>query len=130
VRVRWPRLRPGHEELVRYVEFGHRMVDRGEPFVVVTDLRDGATLEPGERTWLIEQLRSVEERAGSLYRGSAVVTGNILMLALLRVAHLVTPPPYPLRVFRKMSDAEAWLEELLPFRDHHPAAPPEQPTGL
>lgn len=96
---------------------------------MITDLRDGAMLQPSERAWLVDELKAREHRAGARCVASAVVTGNVLMLALLRVAHLVTPPTYPFRTFRKMADAEAWVGEVLALRSASVASPSNHPPS-
>ncbi|MGB5283097.1 MAG: hypothetical protein WBN29_01215 [Polyangiales bacterium] len=86
---------------------------RGEVYAVVIDAREvgrvPATQRKGISEWIDRDRRPLEENCA----GGAMIFNNAVQQGLWTAISWVAPSPIPVKMFRDIPSAEAWLHERL-----------------
>ena len=94
------------------LELGYRKLEqilgREQAFVIVFDMR-GASSSPGRRRRLIDWCVAHEQALTRYLVGGAVVARSSIERGFHTATLWLRTPPFPVRLFADVADAEAWL---------------------
>jgi hypothetical protein len=109
--VRW-RGRPSDPSIVAGLKRMDAILARGERFGLIIDSREAGGLTPEQRALLVEHMKRNEELTKK-YLVQAFVATDLISRTLYWGVQLVSPSPFPTKVFRDVESARAWLTDVL-----------------
>jgi hypothetical protein len=109
--VRWHG-RPSDPSLVAALARMDSFVARCERFGLLIDSRGGGGLTPEQRGLLIAHMKK-NEALNTKYLVQAFVAGDLIARTLYWGVQLISPAPFPTKVFRDFEAAHAWLADTL-----------------
>lgn len=119
----WPvfRIRLSHfamseSEFFAYLKTVDDLFLRGERFAVVIDARDAPVHTPKERQEIAQHIRSSHARYPYRLAAMGIVMSSPVQRGIFTAINWMAGPTYPMRPFRAVKDAEAWLREMLLVR--------------
>lgn len=96
------------EYLCRHLE---EVRARGGAYVTVVDLRLNSGITPRQRRMIADHIRD-NDSPSSMCVGSAFVFESRALAAMLTGIFWLKKPSYPTQVFRSLSEAVAWAQEI------------------
>ena len=87
-------------------------VARGERFGLLIDSRGSGGLTPEQRGLLVAHMKKNEE-LNTKYLVQAFVADDLIARTLYWGVQLISPAPFPTKVFRDFEAARAWLADVL-----------------
>ncbi|MBL8950366.1 MAG: hypothetical protein JNK82_06295 [Myxococcaceae bacterium] len=93
-----------------YVAAGTQLLERGEPYVVVIDLRAMGTVTAYARARNTQWAEAHREQLHRTCRGSVFVITSPLLRFVTMTALLLAPLPMPYAVRRELDEALVWAE--------------------
>jgi hypothetical protein len=121
-----PRQSMSNSELARYLERQNEFASRGDPFVLVVDVRCAPHLVPDQRRMVAEALDGLAEKFPNMLRGNAVVLSNAVQRGIVKVLSWLTKRPFPMESFSDVEAAVAWGTRLV----SQPNPPPRRAFSL
>jgi hypothetical protein len=88
------------------------LLARGERFALIVDTRGGGVLTPEQRRLIVSHMQQNAER-NAKYLVQAVVATSVITKTLYWGVQLLSPPPFPSKVFAGMEAARAWVADEL-----------------
>ena len=104
--------RPSDASLVAALARLDALLARGERFGLVVDTRGGAVLTPEQRRLIVSHMKQNAE-LNAKYLVQAVVADSVVTRTLYWGVQLLSPPPFPSKVFADFDAARAWIAEEL-----------------
>lgn len=111
--VTMPRHSMSDDELRKYLDRLTHYCTRGQPFVLVVDVRAAATLAPMQRRILADQLDLHAEEYPNIRRGVAIVLSSAVHRGIVKVFAWLTRKPLRIEPFGSIELAMAWASSLL-----------------
>jgi hypothetical protein len=93
-----------------------KLLERGQRYVILHDARRAVRPTPKQRAFAAEQQKLDAEGTRRWLKGVALVTASPLISGVLTAINWITPPPYPMKTFSRLSDADAWMTTQLEGR--------------
>lgn len=109
--VRWHG-RPSDPSIVAGLKRMDAILARGQRFGLIIDSRGAGGLTPEQRALLVQHMKQNEE-LNRKYLVQAFVAGDLISRTLYWGVQLISPPPFPTKVFGDFEAARAWLEDVL-----------------
>lgn len=104
--------RPSDASLVAALARLDTLLARGERFGLIVDTRGGSVLTPEQRRIIVSHMKqNVEQNAKYLVQ--AVVVDSVVARTLYWGVQLLSPPPFPSKVFGDIEAARAWVADEL-----------------
>ncbi len=82
---------------------------RGDKYAVVIDARQVGRVSPMQRKGIVEWINRDRQHLKANCAGGALIFASSIQLGLWTAIVWVTPIPIPVKVFRDVPSAEAWL---------------------
>jgi hypothetical protein len=86
---------------------------RGDPYAVVIDAREVGRVPPTQRRAIMDWINRDRQHLKLNCAGGALIFTSALQQGLWTAISWVTPSPIPVKIFRDISSAEAWLRDQL-----------------
>ncbi len=96
-------------EWKRHVDVMSDWARRGDPYAVVIDAREVGRVPPTQRRDIMEWINRDRQHLKMNCAGGALIFSSALQQGLWTAISWVTPSPIPVKIFRDLSSAEAWL---------------------
>lgn len=109
--VRWHG-RPSDPSIVAGLKRMDALLARGERFGLLIDSRGSGGLTPEQRGLLVQHMKRNEE-LNRKYLVQAFVADDLIARTLYWGVQLISPSPFPTKVFREIEAARAWLADEL-----------------
>lgn len=106
------------------------VLDKGESFIQLWDLRDALAPDPKQRHHLVELFRPLHEIERRQLCAEAWVSGSWLVRGALSALHLMLRPPYPSRIFATLSEGEHFIQRHHPLHPRRASVPPRSESGI
>jgi hypothetical protein len=100
-------------EWKRHVDVMSDWARRGDPYAVVIDAREVGRVPPTQRRAIMEWINRDRQQLKMNCAGGALIFSSALQQGLWTAISWVTPSPIPVKIFRDLSSAEAWLHDQL-----------------
>jgi hypothetical protein len=113
-----------NDELERHMDTLSLFWKRGQPFVLIVDVRFAPPLEAPQRRIVAERLDLLTDKAPGVLRGNAVVLNNTVQRGIVKVLTWLTKRSYSMEPFGSLEDALAWAARVV----LRPEATPKQPA--
>jgi hypothetical protein len=88
------------------------LLARGQRFALIVDTRGSGVLTPEQRRLIVSHMQQNAER-NAKYLVQAVVANSVITRTLYFGVQLLSPPPFPSKVFADMEAARAWVADEL-----------------
>jgi len=115
-RIRLSRGAMSQSEFSAHLEAVDHLFLRGERFAVIIDARDSAVLTPKERQEIAQHMRASHARYPYRLAAMGIVLASPVQRGMFTAINWLAGPTHPIRPFRAVKDAEAWLREMLLVR--------------
>jgi hypothetical protein len=115
-RIRLPHAAMCESEFSAYLKTVDDLFLRGERFALVIDARDAPVHSAKERQEIAQHMRSSHARYPYRLAAMAIVMSSPVQRGIFTAINWMAGPTYPIRPFRAVKDAEAWLREMLLVR--------------
>jgi len=97
----------------RHIDQMSEWARRGDPYAVVIDAREVGRVPATQRRGIIEWIQNDRQHLKTNCAGGALIFTSALQQGLWTAISWVAPSPIPVKIFREVSSAEAWLRSLL-----------------
>lgn len=104
--------RPSDGSLLAALARLDTLLARGERFGLIVDGRDGGALSPEQRNLVVSHMKKNSE-LNAKYLVQAVVADSLISRTLYWAVQLLSPPPFPSKVFGDFEAARAWIADEL-----------------
>lgn len=128
VRIVAPPLSPSDDEFREHIARIESFYARGGDFAIVVDVRVAPSMSPSHRRMLSEALDRQARAYPRSLRALGMVLRSEVQRGILTAIGWFFRPPYPMKVFTDVEEAEAWcrsaLESDAPARGHESGGGP------
>lgn len=100
-------------EWQRHIDVMSDWARRGELYAVVIDAREVGRVPATQRRGIMDWINNDRQHLKANCAGGALVFASALQQGLWTAISWVTPSPIPVKIFRDISSAEAWLQVML-----------------
>lgn len=116
VYVTWPSEPLEDAEFEAAVLAMSALLERDQHYVILHDARRAVRPTPKQRAFAAEQQKLDAGGTRRWLKGVALVTASPLIAGVLTAINWITAPPYPMKTFSRIADAEAWITAQLEGR--------------
>jgi hypothetical protein len=109
--LRW-RARPSDASVIAGLAHMDALLARGERFGLIVDSRGSQSLTPEQRGMMIAHMKRNAE-LNAKYLVQAFVANDLIARTLYWGVQLISPPPFPSKVFGEFEAARAWIGDML-----------------
>lgn len=113
VYVTWPAEAMEDEQFESIVSAMSKLLERRERYVIIHDARRAVRPTPKQRAYAAAAQKRDAEGTRRLLAGVALTVSSPLTAGVVTAINWIAPPPYPIKTFSKMDEAEAWATERL-----------------
>lgn len=96
-------------EWQRHIDQMSEWARRGEPYGVIIDAREVGRVPATQRRGIIEWINRDRQHLRTYCAGGALVFATAIQQGLWTAISWVAPSPIPVKIFRDIASAEAWL---------------------
>jgi hypothetical protein len=96
-------------EWKRHIDQMSEWARRGDPYAVVIDAREVGRVPATQRKGIMEWITRDRQHLKINCAGGALIFASALQQGLWTAISWVTPSPIPVKIFRDVASAEAWL---------------------
>jgi len=100
-------------EWQRHVDQMSEWARRGDHYAVVIDAREVGRVPATQRRGIVDWINRDRQHLKTNCAGGALIFSSPLQQGLWTAIAWVTPTPIPVKIFRDIPSAEAWLRGLL-----------------
>jgi len=100
-------------EWQRHIDQMSEWARRGDHYAVVIDAREVGRVPATQRKGIVDWINRDRQHLRTNCAGGALVFSNPIQQGLWTAIAWVTPTPIPVKIFRDIPSAEAWLRGLL-----------------
>ena len=100
-------------EWQRHVDQMSEWARRGDHYAVVIDAREVGRVPATQRKGIVDWINRDRQHLRTNCAGGALIFSNPIQQGLWTAIAWVTPTPIPVKIFRDIPSAEAWLRGLL-----------------
>lgn len=100
---------PDDVEWQRHIDVMSEWAHRGELYGVVIDAREVGRIAPTQRRGIMDWITRDKQHLRAHCAGGALVFASPLQQGLWTAISWVTPSPIPVKIFRDITPAEAWV---------------------
>lgn len=104
---------PDGAEWQRHIDIMSDWARRGEPYGVVIDAREVGRISATQRRGIMDWITRDKEYLRAHCAGGALVFASPLQQGLWTAISWVTPSPIPVKIFRDLTSADAWVQSQL-----------------
>jgi hypothetical protein len=104
---------PDEAEWQRHIDVMSEWARRGEVYAVLIDAREVGRIPPVQRRGIMDWIKRDTPHLEAHCAGGAMIFASPLQQGLWTAISWVTPAPIPVKIFRDVPTAEAWLREQL-----------------
>jgi hypothetical protein len=103
-------------EWQRHIDQMSEWARRGDHYAVVIDAREVGRVPATQRKGIVDWINRDRQHLRTNCAGGALIFSNPIQQGLWTAIAWVTPTPIPVKIFRDIPSAEAWLRGLLEER--------------
>lgn len=100
-------------EWTRHIDVMSEWARRGDCYGVVIDAREVGRIPATQRRGIMDWILRDRQHLKSNCAGGALIFANALQQGLWTAISWVTPSPIPVKIFRDVPAAEAWVHGML-----------------
>jgi len=100
-------------EWQRHIDQMSEWARRGDHYAVVIDAREVGRVPATQRKGIVDWINRDRQHLRTNCAGGALIFSNPIQQGLWTAIAWVTPTPIPVKIFRDIPSAEAWLRGLL-----------------
>jgi len=100
-------------EWQRHIDQMSEWARRGDHYAVVIDAREVGRVPATQRKGIVNWINRDRQHLRTNCAGGALIFSNPIQQGLWTAIAWVTPTPIPVKIFRDIPSAEAWLRGLL-----------------
>jgi len=100
-------------EWQRHIDVMSEWARRGDVYAVVIDARDVGRVPATQRRGIMDWITRDRQHLKTNCAGGALIFASALQQGLWTAISWVTPSPIPVKIFRDVPSAEAWLRAQL-----------------
>lgn len=104
---------PDEAEWQRHIDVMSDWARRGEVYAVLIDAREVGRIPPTQRRGIMDWIKRDTAHLKANCAGGAMIFASPLQQGLWTAISWVTPSPIPVKIFRDVPSAEAWLRDQL-----------------
>lgn len=104
---------PDETEWERHIAVMSDWARRGEVYAVVIDAREVGRIPATQRRSIMDWITRDKQHLRANCAGGALIFASPIQQGLWTAISWVTPSPIPVKIFRDVSSAEAWIEAQL-----------------
>ena len=104
---------PDDAEWQRHIDVMSDWARRGEVYAVVIDAREVGRIPATQRRGIMDWIKRDTQHLRANCAGGAMIFASPLQQGLWTAISWVTPSPIPVKIFRDLASAEAWLQQRL-----------------
>ena len=108
VYVTWPGEALQDADFESLVNAMSALLQRGERFVIIHDARRAVRPTPKQRGIAADAQKRDSAATKRLLAGVALAVSSPLTAGVVTAINWLAPPPYPLKTFSKLTEAETW----------------------
>ena len=97
----------------RHIEMMSEWARRGEDYAVVVDAREVGRVPATQRRGIMDWINGDRQHLRMNCAGGALIFASAFQQGLWTAVSWVTPSPIPVKIFRDVPPADAWLREML-----------------
>ena len=102
---------PDEAEWQRHIDIMSDWARRGEVYGVVIDAREVGRVSPTQRRDIMDWITRDKQHLKAHCAGGALIFANPLQQGFWTAISWVTPSPIPVKIFRDVPSAEAWVRD-------------------
>ena len=104
---------PDEAEWQRHIDVMSEWARRGEVYGVVIDAREVGRIPATQRRGIMDWITRDKHHLRVNCAGGALILASPLQQGLWTAISWVTPSPIPVKIFRELEPAEAWVRKML-----------------
>ena len=104
---------PDDAEWQRHIDVMSEWARRGEVYGVIIDAREVGRIPATQRRGIMDWIKRDTQHLKAHCAGGAMIFASPLQQGLWTAISWVTPSPIPVKIFRDLPSAEAWLQQRL-----------------